>query len=305
MSSAATRPTIEQLDWNTHGANWPNAEHSRFVDAGGLRWHVQLQGAGPVVLLLHGAGAATHSWRGLAPELAGRFSVLGVDLPGHGFSQRGAAASLTLPGVARGLAGLCAGLGVEPELIVGHSAGAALGCHLALHQLLRPRALVSLNGAHLPLRGLPGWIYAPVAGLIADSKLLPSLFARRANRRSAVARVLASTGSQLDSEGFDCYWSLARCPTHVAAALGLMASWDVRPLERALPALQLPLLLITGANDRTVPPADSQHVAKLVANAEFVSQPGVGHLAHEELPAETAELIGAWYSRRAAAPRER
>ena len=53
---------------------WPNAAHSRFVRAGGIVWHVQMWGHGPPLLLLHGTGAATHSWRGIAPLLAPHFS---------------------------------------------------------------------------------------------------------------------------------------------------------------------------------------------------------------------------------------
>ena len=53
------------------GARWPRlaeSESSRFVEAADLRWHVQQMGAGPVLLLLHGTGASTHSWRALAPD---------------------------------------------------------------------------------------------------------------------------------------------------------------------------------------------------------------------------------------------
>ena len=46
------------------------------------RWHVQVLGEGPTVLLLHGAGGATHSWRGLAPLLATDHRVVMLDLPG-------------------------------------------------------------------------------------------------------------------------------------------------------------------------------------------------------------------------------
>ena len=53
----------------------------------GLRWHVQMMGTGPQVLLLHGAGAATHSWRDVAPLLARDFTVIAPDLPGHGFTD--------------------------------------------------------------------------------------------------------------------------------------------------------------------------------------------------------------------------
>ncbi len=89
--------------WDREGQTWPNRHASRFVRAGGLRWHVQVMGAGPTLLLLHGAGAATHSYRDLAPLLAQDFTVICPDLPGHGFTETPPAAGLSLPGMVRSL----------------------------------------------------------------------------------------------------------------------------------------------------------------------------------------------------------
>ena len=90
----------EGLDFARDGADWPNREASRFVEAGGLSWHVQVMGQGPDLLLLHGTGGATHSWRGLAPLLAQHFRVVAPDLPGHGFTTARRAPDLSLPGMA-------------------------------------------------------------------------------------------------------------------------------------------------------------------------------------------------------------
>ncbi|MEL4403125.1 alpha/beta fold hydrolase, partial [Shewanella algae] len=79
---------------------WPNRDSSRFVEAGGLVWHVQQMGSGPPILLLHGTGAATHSWRGVMPLLARDFTVIAPDLPGHGFTRGRPRGGLTLPGMA-------------------------------------------------------------------------------------------------------------------------------------------------------------------------------------------------------------
>ena len=52
--------------WEREKSDWPNREASRFVDAGGLRWHVQQAGSGPVLLLVHGTGASSHLARNVA-----------------------------------------------------------------------------------------------------------------------------------------------------------------------------------------------------------------------------------------------
>ncbi len=71
-----------------------------------IRWHVQRMGEGPPLLLIHGTGAATHSWRGLMPMLARHFTVIAPDLPGHGFTQSPPAHRLSLPGMASDLSQL-------------------------------------------------------------------------------------------------------------------------------------------------------------------------------------------------------
>ncbi len=66
----APRAADDRLIWGTDGRDWPHRDRSRFVEAGGLRWHIQRMGDGPALLLVHGTAAATHSWRDLAPLLA-------------------------------------------------------------------------------------------------------------------------------------------------------------------------------------------------------------------------------------------
>jgi magnesium chelatase accessory protein len=117
------------------------------------------------------------------------------------------------------------------------------------------------------------------------------LFAWRAGDRKVVEKLLAGTGSKIDARGIDLYARLVRRPAHAAAALRMMANWDLAPLVRDLPRLSPPLHLIAGAADRTIPPADSARLRDMVAGATLTIMPGLGHLAHEEDAAGTAALI--------------
>src|SRR5947208_16415765 len=100
--------------WETLRDCWPNAGASSFVNAGGLRWHVQRMGSGPVVLLLHGSGAASHSWGDVAPILAEHFTVIVPDLPGHGFTERLPDDRLSITGIADALGALLEALDARP-----------------------------------------------------------------------------------------------------------------------------------------------------------------------------------------------
>jgi magnesium chelatase accessory protein len=280
-----------RLDWERDGRDWPNRAASRFVEADGIRFHVQVMGEGPVLLLLHGTGAATHSWRALAPMLAADFTVVAPDLPGHGFTSAPPRNGLSLPGMAASLAALLARLELAPALAAGHSAGAAILARMALDGAIAPRGLVGLNAAIMPLGGMATPLFAPLAKAMARVSLIPELFAWHVADEKVVRRLLSGTGSSVEPEGVSLYRRVMKNPRHAAAALGMMANWDLRSLQRDIPRLAPPLLLIVGANDRTIPPADATRLQALHGNAKVVSLPGLGHLAHEERPADIARLI--------------
>lgn len=287
-------------DWNREGREWPNREASRFVTAGGLRWHVQVMGEGPALLLLHGSGAATHSWRDLAPRLARDFTVIAPDLPGHGFTDTPASAGLSLPGMSERLSRLLDALEVEPAMAVGHSAGAALALRMALDGRIGNGGVVSLNGALAPFPGSSGRLYPFLAQALFLNPFAIQMFAWRAARPGAVARLIEGTGSRIDARGLQAYERLIQASGHISGVLGMMANWNLQPLVEALPGLPVPLTLVAGENDRAVPPKVSRDVAAAVPGAEFVVLPGLGHLAHEEEPGRAADIVReAWRRSRA------
>jgi magnesium chelatase accessory protein len=287
------------LNWEREGRDWPHRSASQFVRAHGLRWHVQVMPQNKprhreVILLVHGTGAATHSWRGLMPLLARRFVVVAIDLPGHGFTEAPAADGFSLPAMAKSVAALLEEMAIHPAVVIGHSAGAAILARMCMDGAIQPRHYVSLNGALLPLRGLPGEVFSPVAKLLSQSTLIPRLFAWRASKPAVLNRLLDGTGSRIDDGGRALYGTVIRNPEHAAAALEMMAQWNLRPLADELPELGVrvsSITLVVGENDRTVPPGDAKRVHALVKTARVIALPNLGHLAHEEAPEKVCEII--------------
>lgn len=278
-------------DWGRLGPGWPNREASRFVLASGMRWHVQVMGAGPTLLLLHGTGAATHSWRDLLPLLARDFTVVAPDLPGHGFTDTPGGDGLSLDGMARGVARLTQALGVEPRLVVGHSAGAAVALRMSLDGRAGADGIVSLNGALQPFPGSNGHIFPVLAKVLFLNPVAVRAFAWRAAQPGAVARLIEGTGSRLDARGLELYRALFSTTGHVAGALGMMSRWNLQPLQAQLGTVQAPLTLVAADADKAVPPRDAVAAQARVAGSTLLRLPGLGHLAHEEDPHGAADLI--------------
>ena len=282
---------MSELVWSRDGRDWPNRDASSFVQAAGIRWHVQRMGQGPPLLLIHGTGAATHSWRGLMPILAQQFAIVAPDLPGHGFTQAPPADRLSLPGMASDLSQLLRALDLKPDIVVGHSAGAAILARMCLDGKIAPRLLVSLNGAFMPFGGVAHHLLSPLAKLLVMNPFAPRIFAWQASNAGAVERLIENTGSKIDPQGIALYGKLVRTPAHVAAALWMMANWRLEPLLHDVPRLTTALVLVAASNDRSVSPDVARQVRQICPQGVIERVSGLGHLAHEEQPQLVADLI--------------
>ncbi len=280
------------MDWARDGKHWPNREFSRFVDVRPHRWHVQIAGEGPELLLLHGSGGATQSLRGLLPALSRQWRVIAPDLPGQGFTRQGARQRLGLDTTSEDLWSLLDALGASPSMAAGHSAGAAIALRMSE---MRPLAgFVGINAALGSFEGIAGWLFPFMAKLLALNPIVPPLFARTARSEKRVRELIASTGSQIDEEGMSLYRRLIGDTGHVDGTLSMMSQWRLDGLVARLPENRVPALFLVGDRDATVPPDVSRRAAERMPNARVESLGAYGHLVHEEAPALVAERINAF-----------
>ncbi len=268
--------------------DWPYRQHSRFIQSKPHLWHVQDMGSGPTLLLIHGAGGATHSFRNLIPLLPG-YRLIAIDVSGQGFTVLGARHRCGLDAVAEDIAALIAQEQWHPAAIIGHSAGAAIALRLA--ELTPTQAIIGINAALGSFEGAQGWIFPVMAKLLALTPFVPQLFSKLAGTQAQTRRLLASTGSKIEPAGEAQYQHLLQMPLHVEATLAMMSQWNLEGLMRRLPQQTTPTLLITASNDRAVPAYISQRAATEMPQAEWVDIPGFGHLVHEEAAETVAPLI--------------
>lgn len=259
---------------------------SEQVEAGGVSWRVVRRGAtGPLLLLLHGAGASAHSWAAVIDDLAEDHRIIAPDLPGHGFSSRGPGGRQSLPVMAEAMRALLQELDAAPDLVAGHSAGAAIALRVVLNGDAAPRLVYAVNGALTPFRGLAGVLFPPMARALAANPFTPRVAAAAlAADPGAARRLILGTGSAADPVSLELYRRLFATPAHVDGALRMMAQWDLDPLLRDLPSLRVPLMLAVGGKDRAVPPGEAAALARRLPLVTLEKHPELGHLMHEEAP---------------------
>ncbi|MDF8335745.1 alpha/beta fold hydrolase BchO [Novosphingobium cyanobacteriorum] len=277
--------------WDIEGRSWPHRLSSHFVETPGLIWHVQQMGQGPVALLLHGTGAATHSWRSVMPLLADGFTIIAPDLPGHGFTRGRPTGGLTLTAMACAIGHLLVKLEALPMVIAGHSAGAAIALQMSLANSAQT-PVVGLNPALMPFPGLAARLFPSLARMLFVNPLVPRMLAGIARMPGETERfLLRATGSTIDAQGLAGYRALMSTAAHCGSAMEMMASWDLETLSRQYASIAAPVMLVHSDGDSAVPLASVEKAAALLPNARLEVLPGLGHLAHEERPDLAAQFI--------------
>ena len=275
------------MRWPDDLDGWPHREVSRQILCRPHRWHVQEGGTGPTLLLIHGAGGATQSWRGLFPLLAETHHVVAVDLPGQGFTELGARARCGLAPMAEDLASLAKQEGWQPIALIGHSAGAAIALQMSL---TRSVPVICLNPALQNFDGVAGWLFPMLAKLLSINPLSAALFSASATP-AKVRRLVEGTGSKLPPEGLTLYHRLATDREHVDSTLSMMAQWSLEGLLTRLADITAPVRVLLGADDKAVPPATTLRVCDRLPDCTIDTWAGLGHLVHEEAPERTARWI--------------
>ena len=235
-----------------------------------------------MVLLLHGTGASGHSFHRLLPHLTPHFRVILPDLPGQGASQSRAFHRMGLDAMAEDLLALCDAMSAAPLVVVGHSAGAALG----------------------RFDGAAGFLFPLIARAMATAPFVAHAATALWGRPEAVRRLLAGTGSPLDDQGRELYLRLVQDPGHIAGALAMMAAWKLDGLVDRLPGIAVPTLLIASAGDRAVPPMVSADAVARLPSGELLMVADYGHLPQETAADGLANVIVPWLLARLSAGRQ-
>lgn len=246
------------------------------------------RGRGTPVLLVHGFPLDHTMWDAQIDALAEHARVLAPDLRGFGQSPLRAADpehGISMEQYANDLSELLDALKIdEPIVLVGFSMGGYIAWQFVQKYSNRLRALVQCDtradadtqesraGRIKMAENVAEWGSGRVAEMMGPRLFAARTFELQPQIVGAVRRVVESTP-----------------PAGIAAAQRGMAA---RPdMSGLLPKIQVPTLVLVGAEDAISPPAEMRAIAAAIPNAEFVEIPNAGHMTTMENPTAVNDAL--------------
>ncbi|MGD8475225.1 MAG: alpha/beta hydrolase [Anaerolineae bacterium] len=271
-------------------------EDSLFMQVNGLTVHVKIAGEGqPTLILLHGFGASLFSWHQVMPELAAYGTVVAYDRPASGLTER----PMTWEGEnpyspeaqVKLAIGLMDALNVDKAILVGHSAGGKIAFETALAHPERVQALIGVGPAVYAGGGAPAWA-RPLLGTPQVRHLGPLIARQLGKSGDAFLRSAWHDPSKITAETYAGYRRPLQVENWDRALWELTAASTESDLAERVPEISLPVLVITGDDDRIVPTEQSVRLADSLPDAQLSVLPACGHLPHEECPGEFMQAVG-------------
>ena len=252
----------------------------------GVRLYYRESGSGPAAVFIHGYPLDHRLWVDQLAATSRLRRAMAPDLRGHGTSESSGEAILTMERLADDIAALLAGLGVDRADVVGLSMGGyvALALWERHPQLFRTLTLVDTRaGADNPEAragrdATATRIVEHGTTALAD-ELLPVLLGPNA---PALARARLRTMIEA---------------TPYETAVGVLAGMrDRADRTGLLETISVPVLVVTGADDRLIPPEQARLLAAAIPGARFEIIPGAGHLPPIEAPEALSRLLVDFWS---------
>lgn len=270
-------------------------EDSKFIEVNGVNVHYKIYGTGePVLILLHGFGASLFSWHEVTTPLAEYGTVIAYDRPAFGLTERPLEWEGENPysqdAQVELVIGLMDALGVEKATLVGNSAGGTVSMLTALKYPERIESLILVDPAVYAGGGAPAWI-RPVLGTPQMRHLGP-LFARQIQAQGVeFIKTAWHDPRKISQATFDGYQKPLKVENWDKALWELTLSSRESGLAERVKEFELPILVITGDDDRIVPTEQSLRLAEELPNAALAVIPQCGHLPHEECPDEFMQAV--------------
>jgi len=270
-------------------------DDSQFVEINGMDIHFKKMGQGaPVFLLLHGFVASLYSWHAVIDQISQLGTVIAFDRPGFGLSEHPITWQGQNPYSSEAQVELVIKLldhfGVQQAILVGNSAGGTVSLQVALEHPERVSTLILVDPAVYHGGGVPQWVQ-PILGTPQMRHLGPLIARQILKRGRDLIKLSWHNPALLPTDMLEYYQKPFQVENWDRALWEFTLANQATDLSERLDELTIPVLVITGDDDRIVPTKHSIRLAGEIPNASLVVIDDAGHLPHEEQPQVFMEAV--------------
>jgi pimeloyl-ACP methyl ester carboxylesterase len=264
------------------------------LDVAGIKTHLVRAGKGEPLILLHGLGASSYSWRFAVPELARRYEVFAPDLPGFGRSDKPRDFDYSIAGLHRWVVALMDKLGVEKARFAGNSMGGVITLWTAMDAGHRVERMALLGTPAYPENRpkllwplswpLIGRVYEWALGDVTLRYMARTTFV---DQSKVTAELIAEYGAPLKT---------AAGRRAVAEFIRRAIPPDFRQRIAAYPSLPHKTLVLAGDSDTMVDHRGAERLSRDLPRARFVYLERCGHAPQEDAPERVIALLQEFFA---------
>lgn len=271
---------------------------SQFVTLGnGTTVHLRDEGAKDAlpIILLHGSNADLHTWQPWVDDLRDDYRVIRFDQPGHGLTGATRDGDYSTATYVETIDEVADTLGLDRFVLGGNSMGGYHTLAYAIEHPERVAGMILVDAGGPPVRREDdggGNIGFTIARTPVLNKLMEHITPRSLVEQSLSQSV--SNKQVVTQAAVDRYWELLRYPGNRAATRWRFTQERVPLAEADVASLQMPALVIWGAEDALIPVEAGRWLNRHLPDSTLAEFENIGHLPMEEAPEATLVATRAW-----------
>ncbi len=277
VGACAAVVSMRWLKRSREDTRWEEAKRpGKLLDIDGVLIHYVEKGHGPALVMVHGFGGATFSFRYQMAEFSKDHRCVAIDLKGFGYSQRVKGGDYSLTEQARIVLRVMDALGIESCVLMGHSMGGDVSMRIAVMAPHRVERLVL--AASSP--GMKLWVMPRLPFLRPILRLSVRASLGRYRKR------LFYDSKAIDAEAvFQGYLATSRI---IGSFNTVWEMWSGIRKDKAIAykRITMPVLILWAERERIIPfpGLGLRWLRRKLPKAEVVTVPKTGHLLLEERP---------------------
>lgn len=272
----------------TQSSYFTEADAIMDIDGQTIRYRETGPEDAPVIVLLHGFSDSLHSWDRLAAELDQDFRIIRPDLPGHGLSGQPPDDDYTNEALTSFVGAFLDAKTAEGVTLVGNSLGGLAAWRYAAQPSDRLQGLVLLAPGGVPHNGVTEEPLPVPAMLRFYLKNAPEAGVR------AALQAMHIDESLVTDDFVTQFRDMMKVPGNGAGFVARAGSFTLPDPKGDMTRIDVPTLLIWGAEDTVLPASHAEIFSDNIAQIETIILENVGHMPQSEATDDVASMIRAF-----------